>query len=60
MTERSSGSEIRPILPSNCSGVSETNERCVNQRGWLERVTLPLTTHVATREPVQLRLDDRR
>ena len=53
------GEEVTTVLPGHV-GLGEAQEGFVDERGRLQRVRRPLAAHVAARQAVQLRVDERR
>ena len=52
--------EMGPILPLHPLVIHQADIGFIDQRGRLEAVVGALTSHVAVRQPAELRIDDRR
>jgi hypothetical protein len=51
---------MSPVLPLHSVVIHQAHVGFIDQRGRLEAVAGALTTHVAVRQAVELRIDDRR
>src|SRR5262249_20858174 len=55
---RRDGEELRAVLPLRAPLIDETQIRLVHERGWLQRVALPLSTKVRGSTVPQLFVDE--